>query len=105
MAKYYGAVGFAVTTEPKPGIFKESITERSYYGDVTKVARRLQSGDKINDDIMLTHDVSIVADPFAYNNFQSVRYLTYLGNKWKVSNVEVAYPRLIFTLGGLYNAD
>lgn len=103
MAKYFGKIGFSVMTEPKPGIFKETIKEREYYGDVVRVQRRLQSADKINDDIVLTHDVSIIADPFAYNNFTSIRYLTYLGQKWKVSNVEVLYPRLSLSLGGLYN--
>lgn len=103
MAKYFGKIGFSVMTETKPGIFVEAIEEREYYGDVVRVARHLQSAEKINDDISLTHDVSIVADPFAYNNFQSIRYLTYLGQKWKVSNVEVIYPRLSLSLGGLYN--
>ena len=103
MAKYFGKIGFSVMTETKPGIFVEAIEEREYYGDVVRVARHLQSSEKINDDISLTHDVSIVADPFAYNNFQSIRYLTYLGQKWKVSNVEVIYPRLSLSLGGLYN--
>ena len=103
MAKYYGTVGFRTTVETKPGIYKEQITEREYFGDVVRVARRLQTADKVNDDILLTHDVSIVADPFAYNNFQSIIYLTYLGQKWKVTNVEVLYPRLSLSLGGLYN--
>lgn len=103
MAKYYGTIGFRTTVETKPGIYKEQITEREYFGDVVRVARRLQTADKVNDDITLTHDVSIVADPFAYNNFQSIIYLTYLGQKWKVTNVEVLYPRLSLSLGGLYN--
>lgn len=103
MAKYYGKIGFRTTEETKPGIFKEQITEREYFGDVVRVARRLQTADKVNDDITLTHDVSIIADPFAYNNFQSIIYLTYLGQKWKVTNVEVLYPRLSLSLGGLYN--
>ena len=103
MAKYYGAIGFRTTEETKPGIYKEQITEREYFGDVVRVARRLQTADKVNDDITLTHDVSILADPFAYNNFQSIIYLTYLGQKWKVTNVEVLYPRLSLSLGGLYN--
>ena len=103
MAKYYGTIGFRTTVETKPGIYKEQITEREYFGDVVRVARRLQTADKVNDDITLTHDVSIVADPFAYNNFQSIIYLTYLGQKWKVTNVEVMYPRLSLSLGGLYN--
>ena len=104
MAKYYGKIGFRITEEVKPGIFEENVTEREYYGDVVRVARRLQSSDKINDDIVLTHDVSIIADPFAYNNFQSILYLTYFGQKWKVTNVEVLYPRLSLSLGGLYDA-
>ena len=103
MAKYYGTIGFRTTVETKPGIYKEQITEREYFGDVVRVARRLQTTDKVNDDITLTHDVSIIADPFAYNNFQSIIYLTYLGQKWKVTNVEVLYPRLSLSLGGLYN--
>lgn len=103
MAKYYGTIGFRTTAEIKPGIYKEQITEREYFGDVVRVARRLQTADKVNDDITLTHDVSIIADPFAYNNFQSIIYLTYLGQKWKVTNVEVLYPRLSLSLGGLYN--
>lgn len=103
MAKYYGTIGFRTTVETKPGIYKEQIAEREYFGDVVRVARRLQTSDKVNDDITLTHDVSIIADPFAYNNFQSIIYLTYLGQKWKVTNVEVLYPRLSLSLGGLYN--
>ena len=103
MAKYYGKIGFRITEEVKPGIFKERIEVRDYFGDVIRVARRLQTADKVNDDITLTHDVSIIADPFAYNNFQSIIYLTYLGQKWKVTNVEVLYPRLSLSLGGLYN--
>ena len=103
MAKYYGLIGFSVMTEPKPGIHKETIVEKPYYGDEIKANRRLQSAEKVNDDIVLSNDISIVADPFAYNNFQSIRYATYLGQKWKVSNVQVAHPRLILSMGGLYN--
>jgi hypothetical protein len=29
----------------------------------------------------------------------------YMGTKWKVSNVEVKYPRLILSLGGVYNEN
>ena len=72
MAKYYGKIGFRITEEVKPGIFKERLEVRDYFGDVIRVARRLQTADKVNDDITLTHDVSIIADPFAYNNFQSI---------------------------------
>ena len=103
MAKYYGNIGFSVMTEPKPGIHVETIVEKPYYGDEVRSNRKLQAEDKINDDIVLSNDISIVADPFAYHNFQSIRYATYLGNKWKVTHVEVARPRLILSFGGLYH--
>lgn len=103
MAKFYGAIGYAEMIESSPGVFKEQITERKYYGDIIRNARRLQSADKLNDDINVTNEISIVADPYATENFYSMRYVEFMGAKWKVNNVEVQYPRLVLTLGGLYN--
>lgn len=103
MAKYYGKIGYAETVETAPGVWKEQITERNYFGDLTRITRRLQSSDKVNDDINISNELSIVADPYAMNNFHSMRYAEFMGTRWKVSNVEVQYPRLILSLGGLYN--
>ena len=103
MAKFYGTIGYAKTVETMPGVWTEQITERDYYGDVIKNSRRLQSSDKVNDDININNQISIVADPYAINNFHSMRYAEFMGAKWKISDVEVQYPRLLLTLGGLYN--
>ena len=103
MAKFYGAIGYAKTAETMPGVWTEQITERDYYGDVIRNSRRLQSSDKVNDDISISNQISIVADPYAINNFHSMRYAEFMGAKWKISDVEVQYPRLLLTLGGLYN--
>lgn len=103
MAKYYGKIGYAETAETTPGVWKEQIVERDYYGDLIRNMRRLQSSDKVNDDINVSNELSIVADPYAMNNFHSMRYAEFMGAKWKVSSVEVQHPRLILTLGGLYN--
>lgn len=65
--------------------------------------RQLQSGETLNDDINIANEISIVADPFARKNFHKMRYVAYMGAKWKISKVEVGYPRLILTIGGLYN--
>ena len=105
MAKYYGKVGFAVSKETKPGIWANVITEREYYGDVLSNVRRLQTVDQLNDDINVTNRISIVADAFANENFHSMRFIEYMGTVWKVSNVEVQRPRLILTLGGIYNGQ
>lgn len=103
MAKFYGKIGYANTVETKPGVYEEQIVERSYYGDLIRNSRRLQSADQVNDDINISNEISIVADPYATNNFHTMRYAVFMGTKWKISNVEVSYPRLILTLGGVYN--
>lgn len=103
MAKYYGVIGYAATVETEPGIYEEQIIETEYMGDVLRNTRRLREGSKINDDITISNQISIIADPYASNNFHAMRYVTFMGAKWKVSDVEVQYPRLILTLGGLYN--
>lgn len=103
MAKFFGKIGFATLTETTPGVWEEIITERDYYGDVIRNNRRLQGAQQLNDDISLSNEFSILADPFAVENFHSMRYLTYMGTKWKVTTVDVQYPRLILSVGGIYN--
>lgn len=105
MAKFYGKIGYANTVETKPGVCEEQIVERSYYGDLIRNTRRLQSADQVNDNINISNEISIVADPYATNNFHTMRYAVFMGTKWKISNVEVSYPRLILTLGGVYNGQ
>lgn len=103
MGKWFGKIGYAVTEETTPGVWVEQITERNYYGDIIRNTRRLQTSDKLNDDINVSNEISIVADPFARENFHAMRYIEFMGTRWKVSSVEVQYPRLILSLGGEYN--
>lgn len=105
MAKWFGKIGFNVgTVETAPSVYKEKIVDREYYGDVTRNTRRLQTSDKVNDDLEISNELSIVADPYAMENFHMMRYAEFMGAKWKISSVEVQYPRLLLTLGGVYNA-
>lgn len=103
MAKFFGSIGYAETQETSPGINMEIITERDYYGDVIRNSRKLQSGESVNDDVVVNNSLSIVADPYAYNHFFAIRYVKWMGAVWKVTNVEVQSPRLLLTIGGVYN--
>lgn len=105
MAKWYGKIGYAETSEIRPGVWSEQITEREYFGDLTRITRKLQTSDKVNDDLNISNELSIVSDPYANENFHEMRYAEFMGAKWKITNVEVQYPRLILTLGGVYNVD
>ena len=103
MAKFYGKIGYIDTVESEPGYWDEKAIEREYYGDITRNTSRYQNGGQVNDDIVINNILSIVADPYANKNFQHMRYVEWMGAKWKIINVEVQYPRLILTLGGMYN--
>ena len=105
MAKFYGNIGYAQMVETKPGVYDEKITEKQYYGDLIKNTRKLQSTDQLNDNINVANEISILADPFANQNFHSMRYVEFMGAKWKITNVEVQYPKLILSVGGVYNAE
>jgi hypothetical protein len=103
MAKFYGMVGYAVDTEVKPDVWKPVVSERPYSGDVLQNSRRLEHGESTNDNIAVNNKISIVADPFAYQHFFAIRYVTWMGARWKVTHVDVQSPRLILTIGGVYN--
>lgn len=103
MGKFYGKVGYGITKEVRPGYWAEEITERDYYGDVLQNGRRWENSGNQNDNLNLSHRISVLADPFAYENASNIRYVTLLGSKWKVTNIEVQYPRLILTTGGVYS--
>lgn len=103
MAKFFGEIGYVTTEETNPGVWEEIPNARDYYGDVLSNYRRLESSGNLNDDININVKISIVADPYAIQHFHTMRYVKFEGAKWKITNVEPQYPRLILTLGGLYN--
>lgn len=104
MAKYYGMIGYAEIGEVRPGVYLPRIVAFPYVGDLVRsVSQSQQSSDSENDDLQLSNEISIVADAYAYNNFGKIKYAEYLGQKWRVTRVEVRHPRLILSLGSLYN--
>lgn len=106
MGKFYGTVGFSAEEEEvAPGVWEQRPIERKYYGDIIKNNRRLENTGTVNDDISISNTISIVADPYCLNNFHSIRYVKFMGTSWKVNSVEVEYPRLILTLGGVYSGE
>ena len=105
MAKYYGAVGYGETVETAPDVYSETVTERYYFGNVSRNTRRWQTGQNLNDELELDNVISIIADPFAFRHFSFIRYVVWNGIKWKVKTVEVEYPRLVLTIGGVYTEN
>lgn len=105
MGKYYGVIGYGNTHETSPGVWKTEYTERTIYGDVIKNSRRLDTNEHVNDNISVSNKISFLADPYARENFHLIKYVSYMGTLWKVNLVEEEFPRLILTLGGVYNDE
>lgn len=103
MAKYYGRIGFIADVETKPDVWKKLVTVKYYKGDVIRNSRRYEPSDKLNDNLNINNEISIVADAYAYQNFHTLGFAEFMGTFWKVTNVTVEHPRLILTLGGVYN--
>lgn len=103
MGKFYGVIGFTETVETEPDYWEDKIKEYPYSGDLKRNTRRLESSDGTLDNVNVSNVISILADPYARENFHNMRYVKFRGNKWKVISIEDLYPRLELTLGGLYN--
>lgn len=104
MAKWFGKIGYASTVETTPGVWEDVITEHESFGDTVRNMRRLNGAEKLNDNIKINEEISIIADPYAISNFHNIRYVTYMGAKWKVDSVDASqYPRLVLTMGEVYN--
>ena len=104
MPKFYGKIGFAENVETVPGVWEETIIERNYYYEVTRNTRKMVASNHLNDNIEVNNEISIIADPYAKLNFHSMRYVEFMGSKWEITMVEEKFPRLILSLGGVYNA-
>lgn len=103
MPKFYGKVGFIETVETSPGVWTEEITEKYYSGDVLRMSKSWQSGEHLNDNLQVSVQIRFVADPYAYQHFHSLRYVEWMGARWKISTAEPLYPSITVTLGGVYN--
>lgn len=103
MARFHGRVGFGESTETSPGVFADTITEHSFYGDVIQNRRNLQPGENLNRDLSVSNSISIVASAFARERFFAIKYVEWAGKFWTVTDVAVEAPRLILQLGEVYN--
>lgn len=101
--KFADMIGYAITKKVSPSKWVEVIEERKYFGDIKSFSRRANQKDSTNDDLTLNIRISIIADPFIKQNINTIRYIKYNGSRWKIDSIDVAYPRLILNIGGLYN--
>lgn len=105
MNKFWGTIGFVKQVETSPDVWTEQVTERKYVCEKVRNGSRWQGSTQVTDDIVIDNRFSILADPYAWDELGSIRYLIRNGSKWKITSVDEAYPRLTITLGGLYHGN
>lgn len=103
--KYSGKIGFwHDDVEVRPGVWENGITERGYSGDILRNFQRWNNGENSkNDDLRMNNQISVIADLYLQNNLSSIKYVTFMGTKWKVNSVEIRYPRVLIEIGGVWN--
>lgn len=101
--KYRGKIGFVDVIDKGDGVWDDGITERTYRGDVLRNIKRKEAGESVNDNVTINNLISIIADAYAYKHIYAISYAEWMGYRWSVTSVEVQRPRLILTLGGLYD--
>lgn len=104
MTKYYGKIGFVKPEETVPGVWVNKPIEREYPGDLIKNTRRWDvKSDGINNDLNLNNSISIIADDFMLENASYIRYVELMGSLWNITSIDIQRPRLVLTIGGVYN--
>lgn len=103
MTRFFGTVGYSKPTETVPGVWEDVITERDYAGDELRNTRYFAQGDTVLGKVSFQTRLSVMADAYALENFQTIRYVEWAGSHWIVESVQVERPRLTLLLGELYN--
>ena len=104
MTRFFGPVGY-VTTTRSGGVSKDVATERNYYGEELRSLRYFRDGDSVLGEVSQQTRISIVADAYALENYEDIRYVVKTGTPWTVESVQTERPRLILILGDKYNGD
>lgn len=103
--KYYGNIGFVVTEETSPGVWSPTTVLKKYYGDMLRLMRNTTSGEHINDGLQFNSQISILCDPWFDEHLSQIKFVEFMNCRWKIASVDVNYPRINLTLGGLYNEN
>lgn len=102
--KWYGQVGYVKHVQSAPSVWTDEETIREYQGDVYRCSNQwTTNSDSTNDDFTANHQISIIADPYTCANCHFIKWAEFMGVRWKVKSFEVKPPRLVLTIGGVWN--
>ena len=73
MNKWCGKIGFTYSGEIEPGLWVENeIVERQYFGDIISNRWKRENSGGVNENINISNQISIVADPYARDHVSAM---------------------------------
>lgn len=103
MARFSGTIGFGESVLKSPGNWEDVITARPYKGEVKRFNSQFRADDQVSGEVSVSHSISVVADQYAIDHLQGIRYVNWNGGDWVVTSVQLNHPRLVLGLGEVYN--
>lgn len=103
--KFSGKAGFRINdVEIEPGVYEPTVVTKAIKGDIVINRYQHQNSDKSTiDNVRITNQLSIVANQFLNENIANLLYVEFQGVKWKVETFDIRPPRVVVSLGGVYN--
>ena len=99
MARFHGEIGYVIKEETAPGVWTDKVVEKNYTGTIIRNIHQNNPNGNVNDDFIVNDIFSIVAsEAFAYDNFQSMVYVRWLGKVWKIKSAEIDRPRILLCI-------
>lgn len=105
--KFSGKAGFRIDdVETEPGVYEPTIVVKAIKGSVVSNRYQHQNSDKSTiDNVRITNQLSIVANQFLNEHISNLMYIEFQGVKWKVESFDIRPPRVVVSLGGVYNGQ
>lgn len=107
MSKFHGILGFSKTQEVEPGVYEDVVTEKIYSGYLIKNYRQHDNSGTVIDNVNISNEISVTMDLNLFENMFALTYVKFLlpvlGGYWKVKSVELQYPNVHISVGGVYN--
>lgn len=105
MARFSGKIGYAKSVESTEyeGVWADTVEEKQHYGDIIKDFRRYQYDGQLNENLNISNKFSVVVNDYLNANMHQMKYVVYRGTRWDIISFELMYPRVILSIGGVYN--
>ena len=107
MTKFHGYIGYVNTVTDVTGVTREVVTETECSGMLIRNYLQAGPSNKVVEDFNISNTISVRINPTLLERMMHLKYIAFLSpmidGRWKIKTVDMNYPNLVLTLGGVYN--